>query len=104
MGRVLSGEAIAAQVRAELRDRIAALARRGIVPGLAIVRVGDDPASVSYVCQKEKAALGLGLLSPSTPYSAVVGSGPTTSLPTRRSASALRPRARPRSPSTGRSR
>ena len=33
--------------------------REGIVPGLAIVRVGDDPASVSYACQKEKAALGL---------------------------------------------
>ncbi len=63
MGRVLSGEAIAAEIRHELGDRIAALARRGVIPGLAIVRVGEDPASVSYVRQKEKAALGLGLLS-----------------------------------------
>lgn len=63
MGRILSGQAIAAEVRAELEARVAALAQRGIVPGLAIVRVGDDPASVSYVRQKDRAAAGLGLRS-----------------------------------------
>jgi methylenetetrahydrofolate dehydrogenase (NADP+)/methenyltetrahydrofolate cyclohydrolase len=63
VGRILSGEAIAAEIRAELGPRIADLARQGIVPGLAIVRVGADPASVSYVRRKEKAAHGLGLFS-----------------------------------------
>lgn len=55
-----------AEIRAELRARAAGLTRRGIVPGLAIVRVGDDPASASYVRQKEKAAHGLGFLSETT--------------------------------------
>lgn len=63
MARLLRGEEIAAEVREELGQRIAALARRGITPGLAIVRVGDDPASVAYVRQKERAAHGLGLVS-----------------------------------------
>ena len=66
MGRILWGEAIAAEIRNELQARIANLGRRGIVPGLSIVRVGDDPASASYVRQKEKAAHGLGLLSETT--------------------------------------
>ncbi len=66
MGRILSGEAIAAEIRAELQARVAGLAGRGIVPGLAIVRVGDDPASASYVRQKEKAAHGLGFFSETT--------------------------------------
>lgn len=63
MAGLLRGEEIAAEVRGELGQRIAALARRGITPGLAIVRVGDDPASVAYVRQKERAAHGLGLVS-----------------------------------------
>ena len=63
MGRILFGEEIAAEIRAELQARVAGLARRGVVPGLALVRVGDDPASASYVRQKEKAAHGLGFLS-----------------------------------------
>ncbi|HNR24067.1 MAG TPA: tetrahydrofolate dehydrogenase/cyclohydrolase catalytic domain-containing protein [Candidatus Bipolaricaulis anaerobius] len=66
MGRILSGEEIAAQIKAELRTRVADLARKGIVPGLAIVRVGEDPSSASYVRQKERAAQGLGLLSTTT--------------------------------------
>lgn len=63
MTRILSGEEIASEIRAELQARVACLSRRGIVPGLAIVRVGEDPASVSYVRQKERAAAGLGLSS-----------------------------------------
>ncbi|HAZ30480.1 TPA: bifunctional 5,10-methylene-tetrahydrofolate dehydrogenase/5,10-methylene-tetrahydrofolate cyclohydrolase [Candidatus Acetothermia bacterium] len=75
VGRILSGEAIAAGIRAELRERIGGLARKGIVPGLAIVRVGDDPASVSYVRQKERAAQGLGLLSATTVLPASTAEG-----------------------------
>lgn len=80
MGRILSGETIAAEVRAELQARVAALAQRGIVPGLAIVRVGDDPASVSYVRQKDRAAAGLGLRSQVFVLPSEVGEGELLSL------------------------
>jgi len=46
---IIDGAAIARQVRAELAPRIAALKQRGVTPGLAIVLVGDDPASATYV-------------------------------------------------------
>jgi methylenetetrahydrofolate dehydrogenase (NADP+)/methenyltetrahydrofolate cyclohydrolase len=46
---IIDGAAIARQVRAELAPRIAALKARGVTPGLAIVLVGDDPASATYV-------------------------------------------------------
>jgi len=61
VAELLRGEAMAAEIRSELQERIVGLAQRGVVPGLAIVRVGDDPASVSYVRQKDRAAAGLGL-------------------------------------------
>ncbi|MGC9530074.1 MAG: bifunctional 5,10-methylenetetrahydrofolate dehydrogenase/5,10-methenyltetrahydrofolate cyclohydrolase [Candidatus Bipolaricaulaceae bacterium] len=57
--KVLSGREISAQVRAELKEQVAQLARRGIKPGLVMVRVGEDPASVSYMRQKEKTAAEL---------------------------------------------
>jgi methylenetetrahydrofolate dehydrogenase (NADP+)/methenyltetrahydrofolate cyclohydrolase len=53
---VLDGKAIAAAVRAEVRERARALSRRGVEPGLAVVLVGDDPASQVYVRNKDKAA------------------------------------------------
>lgn len=60
---LIDGRAIAAQVQAELAGRIAALKARGIAPGLAFVRVGDDPASIVYVGRKEKACRELGIYS-----------------------------------------
>ncbi|MCX7819530.1 MAG: bifunctional methylenetetrahydrofolate dehydrogenase/methenyltetrahydrofolate cyclohydrolase FolD [Kiritimatiellae bacterium] len=62
--RLLDGRAVAAQIRDELRPRIAALAAAaGRPPGLAVVRVGDDPASQSYVAAKRRACSELGLVS-----------------------------------------
>ncbi len=61
--RLLDGRAIAAQIRDELRPRIAALAATGRPPGLAVVRVGDDPASLSYVTAKRRACAELGIVS-----------------------------------------
>jgi len=49
---VVDGRAIAAQIQQELAVRVAALKQRGIVPGLAFVRVGEDPASKVYVGRK----------------------------------------------------
>ncbi len=59
--RVLDGKAVAAQVRAEVATRAAELASRGVQPTLAVVLVGDDPASAVYVRSKTKAAIGAGV-------------------------------------------
>jgi methylenetetrahydrofolate dehydrogenase (NADP+)/methenyltetrahydrofolate cyclohydrolase len=57
----IDGIAVAAKVMEETRLRIAALAQRGITPGLAVVLVGDDPASRAYVRSKDRKAAELGL-------------------------------------------
>ncbi len=51
-GRILDGKAVAARVRDEVAAEVGALRARGIVPGLATVLVGDDPASAVYVRNK----------------------------------------------------
>jgi methylenetetrahydrofolate dehydrogenase (NADP+)/methenyltetrahydrofolate cyclohydrolase len=60
---VVDGRAIAAQIQHELAQRVADLKKRGVVPGLAFVRVGEDPASKVYVGRKEKACAELGIAS-----------------------------------------
>lgn len=57
----IDGTAIANKVHAETASRIAALKARGIQPGLAVILVGDDPASRAYVRSKDKRAAELGL-------------------------------------------
>jgi methylenetetrahydrofolate dehydrogenase (NADP+)/methenyltetrahydrofolate cyclohydrolase len=57
---LIDGRAIAEQLHAETTQRISALLARGIQPGLAFVRVGDDPASQVYVGMKEKTCRRLG--------------------------------------------
>jgi methylenetetrahydrofolate dehydrogenase (NADP+)/methenyltetrahydrofolate cyclohydrolase len=56
-GRILDGKAIAAEVRANIARRVKASGRQ---PGLAVILVGDDPASHTYVNAKEKAAAECG--------------------------------------------
>ncbi|HUA67674.1 MAG TPA: tetrahydrofolate dehydrogenase/cyclohydrolase catalytic domain-containing protein [Candidatus Saccharimonadales bacterium] len=63
MATILDGRAIAAQIQRELTGRVAALKTRGARPGLAFVRVGEDPASKVYVGRKEKACAELGIFS-----------------------------------------
>jgi methylenetetrahydrofolate dehydrogenase (NADP+)/methenyltetrahydrofolate cyclohydrolase len=60
---LIDGRAIAAQIQGELAQRVAALKARGIQPGLAFVRVGEDAASKVYVGRKEKACAELGIFS-----------------------------------------
>lgn len=62
-GNLIDGKAVAAQIQGELTQRIAALKARGVTPGLAFVRVGEDPASKVYVGRKEKACAELGIVS-----------------------------------------
>ena len=60
--RIISGKEVSAQIYAELGGRIAAFRERhGIVPHLAVVLVGDDPSSQSYVRMKSERCLDLGL-------------------------------------------
>jgi methylenetetrahydrofolate dehydrogenase (NADP+) / methenyltetrahydrofolate cyclohydrolase len=63
MARVLDGNAIAAAIKAEVRDEVERLALQGIRPGLAAVLVGNVPASEIYVRSKVKTCEALGLFS-----------------------------------------
>jgi len=60
-GELIDGKKIADEIRGELRPRVAKLADRGIVPGLAAVIVGEDPGSKLYVKMKGKASEEMGL-------------------------------------------
>jgi methylenetetrahydrofolate dehydrogenase (NADP+)/methenyltetrahydrofolate cyclohydrolase len=62
-GNLIDGRSLAEQIHGETRERIAALRARGVEPGLAFVRVGDDPASEVYVGMKEKTSARLGIRS-----------------------------------------
>jgi len=72
MGRILDGKKIAAEVFADVAARAAELKKRNIVPGLATVLVGDDPASHVYVGQKLKKCVENGLASIHRPLPANV--------------------------------
>ncbi|MBQ6914575.1 MAG: bifunctional methylenetetrahydrofolate dehydrogenase/methenyltetrahydrofolate cyclohydrolase FolD [Kiritimatiellae bacterium] len=62
--KAIDGKTLAMQTRAEIAAGVAALkAERGIVPGLAVILVGDNPASISYVTAKEKACAEAGMYS-----------------------------------------
>jgi methylenetetrahydrofolate dehydrogenase (NADP+) / methenyltetrahydrofolate cyclohydrolase len=63
VGNLIDGRAISAQILSELSARVSALKSRGLQPGLAFVRVGEDPASKVYVGRKEKACADLGMFS-----------------------------------------
>jgi methylenetetrahydrofolate dehydrogenase (NADP+) / methenyltetrahydrofolate cyclohydrolase len=64
MAQLIDGKAVAARVRAEVQAEVERLkAARGFVPGLAVVRVGEDPASKIYVTGKKKAAEEVGFRS-----------------------------------------
>src|SRR5688572_21206824 len=58
--KILDGKALAARIRAGLADEAKALAARGVQPGLAVVLVGEDPASQIYVRNKTKACAEAG--------------------------------------------
>jgi methylenetetrahydrofolate dehydrogenase (NADP+)/methenyltetrahydrofolate cyclohydrolase len=61
MGNLIDGRAVAEKVYVDLRGEIAALKSKGITPGLAVVLVGDDPASRAYVRSKDKVSRERGL-------------------------------------------
>ena len=59
--RLIDGTALAAKIRGEVATEVAALRAKGVVPGLTVVLVGDDPASAVYVGAKEKASREAGI-------------------------------------------
>jgi methylenetetrahydrofolate dehydrogenase (NADP+) / methenyltetrahydrofolate cyclohydrolase len=61
MGNLIDGRAIAEKVYVDLRGEIAALKSKGVTPGLAVVLIGDDPASRAYVRSKDKMSRELAL-------------------------------------------
>jgi len=58
---IIDGKAVAKEIRAELAEKVEAMKQKGLVPGLAVVLVGEDPASQTYVRNKEKACGRVGL-------------------------------------------
>ena len=61
VAEIISGTAVAEKIREELKEKVNELKKKGITPGVVFVRVGEDPASVSYVTGKSKAADELGI-------------------------------------------
>jgi len=61
--RIIDGAKVAADMRAELKKQVAELKKKGIVPGLGVILVGQDPASKSYVTAKERACAEIGIYS-----------------------------------------
>jgi methylenetetrahydrofolate dehydrogenase (NADP+)/methenyltetrahydrofolate cyclohydrolase len=63
MAKIIDGVAVAADIRRGLKSRVASLRERGIVPGLAVIIVGDNPASRLYVRNKIRACDEVGIKS-----------------------------------------
>ena len=63
MAQIIDGKAVSAAVRANVREQTEQLKAKGITPGLAVIIVGDDPASRVYVNNKKKACLDVGFYS-----------------------------------------
>jgi len=70
--QIIDGTALARQMRAGVAERTAALRSRGITPGLAVILVGDDPASAVYVRNKVKACEEAGMRSVLEKYDATL--------------------------------
>lgn len=61
MAQILDGKKVAQEIRSLLKGRVARLAEKGIVPGLSVTLVGEDPASKVYVASKDAAAKEVGM-------------------------------------------
>jgi methylenetetrahydrofolate dehydrogenase (NADP+)/methenyltetrahydrofolate cyclohydrolase len=60
---LIDGKAIAARINEETRERVVRMKRHGVTPGLAVVLVGDHPASIIYVRNKDRTSQELGIYS-----------------------------------------
>ncbi len=63
MAKIIDGKAIAKQMQEEMKEQVSELRKKDIIPGLAAILVGDDPASQTYVRSKERACERIGIYS-----------------------------------------
>ena len=59
--RIIDGRKLSAEIREELKERTGKLKKQGITPGLALILVGEDPSSATYVRLKEKGSAEVGI-------------------------------------------
>jgi methylenetetrahydrofolate dehydrogenase (NADP+)/methenyltetrahydrofolate cyclohydrolase len=60
---LIDGKGVARRINEETRERVARLQKRGITPGLAVVLIGNDPASIAYIRNKDRTSRELGFYS-----------------------------------------
>jgi methylenetetrahydrofolate dehydrogenase (NADP+)/methenyltetrahydrofolate cyclohydrolase len=75
LAKIIDGKAVAAEIRAECKVRVAALKQQGVEPGLAVILVGSDPASALYVRNKIRACADVGIRSVKYDFPATVDTG-----------------------------
>ena len=63
MARIIDGKALAQKIKENISEEVSELKNKGIIPGLAVILVGDDPASKVYVNNKKKACAQVGIYS-----------------------------------------
>ena len=61
MATIIDGKLVSAKCREEIKEQVSALTERGIIPSLAVILVGNDPASAVYVRNKQKACFETGI-------------------------------------------
>lgn len=61
MLKLIDGKALSAQLRSGIKEEVEEIKAKGVTPGLAVILVGDDPASQVYVRNKEKACIAAGM-------------------------------------------
>lgn len=80
MAEIIDGKAISQQIKEELKERTAELAKQGRTPALAVIQVGKDPASCVYVKNKKKACEYIGIRSVSYELEETITEGELTDL------------------------
>ncbi len=63
MMTIIDGKKLSTKIQDEIKNEVVELEKRGVIPGLAVLLIGDDPASHTYVKMKEKACERVGFYS-----------------------------------------
>lgn len=63
MAQIINGKEIGEKIRKEIAEKVKELKEKGVTPGLAVILVGDDPASQTYVRNKHRSCEAIGIYS-----------------------------------------